>query len=105
MSTTETTRIKPDPIGVHLSHCDQGEYLGVCKYGDPDCPAISGKRVAESQTTEPLHICMNCRWWAKRQDGVGWCDFRYPQEVRGMRRNTDTCNDWEGWSKCQEQTP
>lgn len=30
---------KPDPIGVHLAHCYQGECEGVCKYGDDDCPA------------------------------------------------------------------
>ena len=27
-------------ISVHLSHCNQGEYLGSCKYGDDDCPTI-----------------------------------------------------------------
>ena len=28
--------------GVHMSHCNQGEYEGSCKYGDfDDCPALS----------------------------------------------------------------
>jgi len=41
-------------LGVHLSHCNQGEYLAGCKYGDvDDCPALTdswswfGKRVTE----------------------------------------------------------
>lgn len=28
-------------LGVHLSHCNFGEYAGVCKYGSDDCPALS----------------------------------------------------------------
>jgi hypothetical protein len=24
--------------GVHEAHCNQGDYLGSCKYGDEDCP-------------------------------------------------------------------
>ena len=30
-----------DPTAVHLSHCNQDEYVGSCKYGDDDCPALS----------------------------------------------------------------
>ncbi len=26
--------------GVHLSHCNQGEYVGSCKFGADDCPAL-----------------------------------------------------------------
>lgn len=26
---------------VHLSHCNQNEYLGSCKYGDDNCPAFA----------------------------------------------------------------
>lgn len=26
---------------VHLSHCNMGDYVGTCKYGDLDCPALS----------------------------------------------------------------
>jgi hypothetical protein len=26
-------------LGVHLSHCYQGDYLDTCKYGEDDCPA------------------------------------------------------------------
>lgn len=25
----------------HDTHCDQGENLGTCKYGDPDCPVMA----------------------------------------------------------------
>lgn len=28
-------------LGVHLSHCNQGEYEGECKYGNNDCLALS----------------------------------------------------------------
>lgn len=27
---------------VHLEHCNQGEYVGSCKYGDEGCPALVG---------------------------------------------------------------
>ncbi len=30
-------------IGVHLSHCNQGEYMGDCKYGDANCPALKAR--------------------------------------------------------------
>ncbi len=26
--------------GVHRAHCNQGDYLGSCKYGDGDCPEL-----------------------------------------------------------------
>ena len=29
--------------GVHMRHCNQGEYVGSCKYGEDDtCPALIG---------------------------------------------------------------
>ena len=31
-----------DDAGVHLAHCNQGEYCGSCKYGeDQSCPALA----------------------------------------------------------------
>ncbi len=30
----------PDDYEVHMAHCNQFAYRGVCKYGDPDCPAM-----------------------------------------------------------------
>jgi hypothetical protein len=27
-------------IATHLSHCNQGENEGTCKYGEADCPAL-----------------------------------------------------------------
>lgn len=27
--------------GVHMAHCNRGEYLGSCKYGEADCPATT----------------------------------------------------------------
>ncbi len=32
--------VNDDNIGVHMSHCNQGEYKGSCKYGDDNCPAL-----------------------------------------------------------------
>ena len=29
-------------LGMHLSHCNFGEHVGACKYGDADCPALAG---------------------------------------------------------------
>jgi hypothetical protein len=26
---------------VHMTHCNQGEWVGVCKYGEEDCPALA----------------------------------------------------------------
>lgn len=31
-------------FGVHLSHCNFGENVGTCKYGDDDCPSLHGWR-------------------------------------------------------------
>ena len=36
---TETPN--PDRLGVHLAHCNFGEYVGNCKYTDDSCPALS----------------------------------------------------------------
>lgn len=33
--------MKVDKVGVHMSHCNQGEYMGCCKYMEDDtCPAL-----------------------------------------------------------------
>ncbi|NHR04411.1 hypothetical protein HA052_04300 [Chromobacterium haemolyticum] len=37
--------------GVHLEHCNQGEYVGSCKYGDDGCPAQAG---ADGMTKEQM---------------------------------------------------
>lgn len=29
-------------LAVHLAHCNQGDYAGSCKYGEPDCPCLGG---------------------------------------------------------------
>jgi hypothetical protein len=29
-----------DKSNVHLSHCNLGDYINSCKYGDTDCPAL-----------------------------------------------------------------
>jgi len=34
----------------HLSHCNQGEYIGVCKFGEADCPALANETTQEEPT-------------------------------------------------------
>lgn len=52
---------------------------------------------ASGQTTndEEEEICFYCRWWKPRQGGVGWCDFNYPVEHRGLKNAYETCEHWE----------
>lgn len=45
---------KGDPIGVHLTHCYQGEYEDVCKYGDKDCPAWIPRKLTEIEEMRGL---------------------------------------------------
>jgi hypothetical protein len=46
-------------LEVHLSHCNFGENAGVCKYGEPDCPALAeswawlGKALQDRSTPPP----------------------------------------------------
>lgn len=35
--------------------------------------------------------CKTCRWWQERLGDVGWCDLRYPEEKRGLRKPDDSC--------------
>lgn len=35
---------------VHMTHCNQGEWEGVCKYGEEDCPALA----QQEQEQEPV---------------------------------------------------
>lgn len=30
----------PNRTRIHLTHCNLGEYIGLCKYSDEDCPAL-----------------------------------------------------------------
>lgn len=39
--------------------------------------------------------CKTCRWWQERLGDVGWCDLRYPQEQRGLRKPGDYCPEHE----------
>lgn len=38
---------------VHTVHCNQGDYLGSCKYGDDDCPAIIRPKQASDEADGP----------------------------------------------------
>ena len=33
-------KVPKKELGVHLNHCNQGEWEGVCKYGDVNCPVL-----------------------------------------------------------------
>jgi hypothetical protein len=33
-------KVPKKELSVHLRHCNQGEWDGVCKYGDVSCPAL-----------------------------------------------------------------
>lgn len=33
-------QLPPTDELTHLAHCNMGEYVGLCKYGDTDCPAL-----------------------------------------------------------------
>ena len=46
--TMKKSKKKVDDTGGHLTHCNQGEYIGSCKYGDKDCPALN-KKTAPTQ--------------------------------------------------------
>jgi hypothetical protein len=35
------TTVGSDGVAVHMAHCNQGEWEGVCKYGACDCPALA----------------------------------------------------------------
>jgi hypothetical protein len=35
---------KNDPYyAQHMAHCNTGEYIGTCKYGDDDCPRLDAR--------------------------------------------------------------
>ncbi len=43
MKRTDVIKLKSrlTTLGVHLSHCNFGENVNCCKYGDEDCPALT----------------------------------------------------------------
>ena len=42
--------LEKQDTAVHMIHCNQGEWVGVCKYGEEDCPALA------QQEQEPVAI-------------------------------------------------
>lgn len=50
----EQAGVEPDNVAVHLAHCNQGEWEGVCKYGDDDCPALTAPQPAQQPVQEPV---------------------------------------------------
>lgn len=41
---------------VHMSHCNQGEWEGVCKYNEEDCPALDQR----DELLEALKLAQQC---------------------------------------------
>jgi hypothetical protein len=46
--------VVPPEIGVHMTHCNMGEYVGVCKYGELDCPALETASMRTTDVDEAL---------------------------------------------------
>ena len=80
--------------GVHLAHCNRGEYLGVCKYGYFDCPAQGEPPATAPQWLFPVEwerpqgiTEKGLNWWqsVRRFDGQEYlvgpdgCAWRYPE--------------------------
>ncbi len=51
--------------GTHMSHCHQGQYVGVCKYGYRHCPA---------KPAIPLMTCEGCGINLESGEGKRWAD-------------------------------
>lgn len=71
---------EPDHVAVHMAHCNQGEWLGVCKYGAYDCPALSAPQpqrewVGIGHTEEFLDIACGI---ARR---TGWMQGYIPEWI------------------------
>jgi hypothetical protein len=70
---------------VHMTHCNQGEWVGVCKYGEEDCPALA----QQEQEQEPV------AWQVHPFDyGIGY------EGVYAMTQRPDQVKAWErkGWT-------
>ena len=55
--------------GVHLRHCNQGENLGICKYGEKNCPALKRKEIKK---LDAFDIWFSDQFGGFPQDDV-WC--------------------------------
>ena len=107
--------------GVHLVHCNQGEYEGSCKYGDKDCPALKMSPVQLSyenaecpdcgtpipKDAEDGDSCDNCGHVLYRiREVVGEApvkkvtmDSFIKQEIRGLKKFR------EFWAEGHKKTP
>lgn len=65
---------------VHMTHCNQGEWEGVCKYGEEDCPALAQQEqepVARMHADGSGRIISQATYdEAQRQGGVPWSSVR-----------------------------
>lgn len=44
MKKKESKRQGSNIKNPHITHCNQGEYKDMCKYGEDDCPMLSNER-------------------------------------------------------------
>ena len=62
-----------DDAGVHLAHCNQGEYCGSCKYGeDQSCPALAP---AAPSALCPRTLEEAAKVARERYTDPGWHDY------------------------------
>lgn len=79
-------------IGVHLSHCYQGENENNCKYGDDDCPAYKPPKPNEGSLLTELEVAdiPNCEYLseADREPG-GTGDWEYEDFIPLLEKQRD----------------
>jgi len=57
---------------VHMNHCNQGEFVGVCKYGEEDCPALAQPEQAEAFNDGVLYTHPPRREWQGLSEEEIW---------------------------------
>lgn len=69
---------------VHLSHCNMGEYVGSCKYGESDCPALPLATAPLGMEDQPAQQgwCLGCN-----PDNCSGCGG-VPEAVDGFSNHT-----------------
>lgn len=62
----------PDRPGMHMTHCNQGEYEDMCKYGDDAvCPALVKKREEQAGKSD---VQIAAEEYGKTVDNLGGSD-------------------------------
>jgi hypothetical protein len=87
---------------VHISHCNLGEYKGVCKYGADDCPAL--KEVDEFEYFELVNDGAS---HASRKFGENYnaCVEHFCLQVANLAHSSSCFNAITGISKRDGEVP